>query len=104
MHGLVSFSIAAKFDFLFADREIAVVELLGNGVKAVAVIEIDQAALAVFDLVKRRGFLELPAQVCESVVAPNLFQTKGLSLRFVPGKVKMERVWILALILLLGSG
>jgi hypothetical protein len=88
-----------KLDLLFADSEVAVVQLLRHGVKAIAEIEIDERTLLVLDLIQRGRFLELATQVGELVVAPYLLKAKSFSLRLIPCVVEMEVAGILAPIL-----
>ena len=89
-----------EFDFLFADGQIPVLQLLGHGVKSTIEIEVDERALAVFQLVKRRRFLELAAQVGELVVAPDLLESEFLALALVPRVVKVQRAGVFTPVLL----
>jgi hypothetical protein len=89
-----------KLDLLFTDGEIAVVQLLGHGVKAIAEIEVDERTLLVLHLIERRSLLELAAQVGELVVAPYLLKAKGFALRLIPGVIEVEIARILAPVLL----
>ena len=77
-----------KLDLLLADREIAVVKLFRNGIKTVAVVEVDQRALLVLQLIERWGFLKLSTQVCKFVITPYLLKAESLALFFVPCVIK----------------
>jgi type IV secretion system protein VirB4 len=58
-------------DLLLADGEIAVLQLLRNGVEAIREIEVNERRFLVFHLVESRCLLKLPTQIGEFVIAPN---------------------------------
>ena len=65
-------SCALELDTLFADGEISVRNRLGDRVKSIVEIEIDETSLSVFQLVESGGFLEVATQIGELVIAPHL--------------------------------
>ena len=65
---------------LLANRQIAGLQLLRYGVQAGVVIEVDERAFAILQLIQRRRLLKLTAQVGELVVMPYLLQAKLFTL------------------------
>ena len=93
-------SCALELDTLFADGEISIQNGLGDCVKSIVEIEIDQTSLPVFQLVQSRGFLEVTTEIGELVIPPYLLEAKLIPLLLVPGVVKVELSGIFAAILL----
>ena len=87
-----------KLDFLLADGEVAVVELLRHGVETVTEIEVDERRLLLLHLIKRGCLLEMAAQVSELVVMPNLFKAQRITFLRVPDVVEVKRAGIFAAI------
>jgi hypothetical protein len=85
-----------KIDFLFPDLQIAVIQLLRHRVQAIIEIEVDEGRLLVLHLIQGWCLLELPTEIGELVIPPNLFEAEFLGLRLVPHVIEVERAGILA--------
>ena len=67
-----------KLDLLLADGQVAVIQFLRHGVESVVVVEVDERAFPVLQLIERRRLLKLATQIGELVIAPNLLKPSAL--------------------------
>ena len=90
-----------KLDLGFSDRDVAVLKQLWYRVQAVRKIEINERTFLVFQLVDDRRFFELPLDVGELAVIPDLPDAERPGLALVPAIVKVQIARIRALLFFL---